>query len=302
MRTEPVRMVSDGLALCGAFFRPDGDDGKDKKPLIIVMSGFTGLYTIHPSRFARFLTKRGHRCFSFDYRGFANSEGARGDLILEDQVRDVRNAISFVRTFPFVDHDKIVLVGWAMGAGVVLKAAYRSLGIAALCALNGFFDGYRFLHFHRGDHGMDSFEMRVERARQVAATTGTWLRAEAFDIYPLDPGSSTYVDKHLRTYENYFEHDFSLAFADSLLSWKPEAIAPFMSVPIWIAHGENNQLHSPEESKSLYSLYGGEKQLYWIRNAGHTEWLLDENPIFQKLASDMETWLSSIFAGAEMTI
>lgn len=294
MQTDPVAFFSDGLKLKGAFFFPDGDELDEKRPVIVIVSGFTGLYTIHPSRFARFLTRSGHRCFSFDYRGFAESGGERGDLLLEDQVRDVRNAVSFVRTAPFVEGGKVAIVGWAMGAGIVIEAAYHHESIAALCALNGFFDGYRFLRFHRGNSGMAEFEARVESARQVAAKNGKWPRAAAFDIYPLDPSSSRYVDRYLRAYENYFDREFSLAFGDSLLSWKPESLAATMSIPIWIAHGEKNQLHAPAESRRLYELYGGEKKLTWIPNAGHTEWLLDDNPIFQKLASDMERWLNQI--------
>jgi fermentation-respiration switch protein FrsA (DUF1100 family) len=48
--------------------------------------------------------------------------------------------------------------------------------------------------------------------------------------------------------------------------------------PIFIAHGDQNALHPVEEAKSLYEKYPGPKQLYWIPNAGHTEWMLDESP------------------------
>lgn len=293
MRTEEVTFVSDGVRLNGAFFFPDDEVPNEVKPLVIIMSGFTGLWTIHPARYSRFLTRYGFRCFSFDYRGFAKSEGIKGQLLLEDQVRDVRNAISFARSFEHVDGERIALVGWAMGAGVVLKAAYRFKRIRAICCLNGFFDGWRFSHFHRGDIGMAEFEQRIELGRIEAARTGRWPEADAFDIYPLDPSSSRYVEEHLKKFDSYFDHRFSLAFGDSLLNWKPEALAPFQDVPIWIAHGEDNTLHSPEESKSLWSLYKGERHLYWIKGAGHTEWLLDDNPIFQRVAADMKDWLTA---------
>lgn len=292
MRTTTVTLYSDRLKLEGAFLHADDDRLDEKRPLVIIMSGFTGLRTIHPSRFARVLTTRGQRCFSFDYRGFANSEGARGHLLLEDQVRDVRNAVSFVRSFDFVADDAIALVGWAMGAGVVLKAAHGLPGIRTVCGINGFYDGRRFLRQHLGGDGLAAYERRVDAARRTASRTARWPDAEAFEIYPLDPSSAAYVNNQLRTYAHYFDHRFSLAMADSLLNWKPEALAPCMTAPLWLAHGLQNELHAPVESKSLYGLYKGEKHHHCIEGAGHTEWMFDDNPIFRRLAAALGQWLS----------
>jgi hypothetical protein len=49
-----------------------------------------------------------------------------------------------------------------------------------------------------------------------------------------------------------------------------------------------------EEAKSLYEKYPGPKQLYWIPNAGHTEWMLDESPIYRTLVENLEGWLRNL--------
>lgn len=241
------------------------------------------------------MTTKGLRCFSFDYRGFGKSGGVKGFLRLEDEVTDVRAAVSYVRESLHVEKNHIGLIGWAMGAGVSLKAAYHLGDISFVCGLNGFYDGWRFLHFHRGDAGMREFEKRVHRACRIAAKNGEWPYAEAFDIYPLDRSSGNYVDEYLKKYDLYFNHKFSMAFADSLLAWKPEALAPEMKIPLWLAHGSENKLHSIEETDRLYDCYAGEKQRVYLPNAGHTEWLHDDHPTFLNLADQLHAWITTKF-------
>ena len=182
-----------------------------------------------------------------------------------------------------------------MKTKIVLKAAYRLGDIKFVCGLNGLYDGWRFLHFHRGDVGMQELENRVERARRAAAEDGEWPSAEGFDIYPLDPSSEGYVDEHLRKYDLYFDSPFSMAFADSLLTWKPDALAPLMHTPLWLAHGTENSLHPVEEMDRLYSNYAGEKRRMYLHGATHTEWLLDEHATFKTLAEEMHKWISTKF-------
>lgn len=59
-------------------------------PTVLACSGFLGMKDIHPARFARALCDRGDPFFSFDYRGFGQSEGPPRRVRLEGQVGDHR--------------------------------------------------------------------------------------------------------------------------------------------------------------------------------------------------------------------
>jgi len=284
MQTEPATFYSDGLRLSGAFFLPDGDNGA-RAPLVIPCSGFTGLMDIHPSRFARSLTAAGFRCFAFDYRGFAGSEGERGRVLLEDQVRDIIHATAFAQSDVRVDETRVVLLGWGMGAGLVMDASRWLPGIAGLIGANGFYDGARVQRHHRGEAGMREFLESTTSERAERARTGEAERVDPFDIYPLDPVSREYVDNTLRTFKDYDTERYSFELADSLLRWRPEAYAPHMTTPLLIAHGDNNELHSVGEAESLHSSYGGSSELFWIEGAGHTEFMHDDDPRYKALAA-----------------
>jgi hypothetical protein len=298
MQTERVTFHSDQLKLSGVFFLPDDFDASSPQPLVIPCSGFTGLCEIHPARFARYLTGRGYACFGFDYRGFAESEGQRGRVILEEQVRDIRHAVGFAAGDDRFDASRFVLLGWGMGGGLVLDAARELSHVAGLIAVNGFYVGKRVQLAHRGHEGYGKFVEEVDAERSQRCRTGDANRVDPFHIYPLDPQSREYVDTELRKHADYDTEQYSMELADSLIAWRPEAQADRMEIPLLIAHGEANRLHPPGEAEMLLDAWGGPKELFWVPQAGHTEWMLDEHPKFQELGGKIADWLDRLFGKA----
>lgn len=291
MQTEEVTFYSDGWKLDGAFHFPDDLDSSAQHPLVIPCSGFTGLRQIHPERFARYLTDRGFSCFSFDYRGFGKSEGIRRRVILEEQVRDVLHAVGYVETDERVNADRLILLGWGMGAGVILDAARELLGVVGLIAINGFYSGKRVQQSHHTTKGFLEFRDRVRGEYASRARSGEVRWEDPFYYYPLDDDSRQYVEEVLRKQVGYDVETYSGELADSLLRWYPEAHATYMRTPLLIAHGTRNALHPITEAESLFSAYGGPKEFYSIEGAGHTEWMFDDNPHFQALGARVVRWL-----------
>lgn len=291
MRSETITFYSDGLRLDGRLFLPDRDEENSPQPLIVICSGFTGLCSIHPARFARSLTQRGHACFGFDYRGFGASEGERGRVLLEEQVRDILHAVAAITSDERVDAGRVILMGWGMAAGLVLDAGRQLDGVIGLIAANGFFNGDRVQRAHRNDAEYRAFRAEVARERAERARTGRSRRCDPFDLYPLDPQSREYVDAVLRKTPDYDAASYSFELADSLLRWNVEAHAPQMRTPLLIVHGDQNRLHPVGEAESLHAAYGGPKDLFWLRRAGHTEFMRDEDPTFQRLAGHIEQWV-----------
>jgi len=296
MQTEDTQLFSDGWRLGGSFFWPDHPSATTPSPMVIACSGFTGLRHIHPARFARFLARRNQPTFSFDYRGFADSEGPRHRVTLGEQVRDVIHAAAYVSGDDRVDGARLILLGWGMGAGLVLDAARHLPGVIGLIAINGFYDGRRVQRVHRGEAGFRSFCARVDEERRRRARTGEATVIDPFDIYPLDPESRDYVDNVLRKTPGYQATSYSFELADSLLRWCPEVYAPALDLPMLIAHGDRNRLHPPSEAESLHGLYGGPKELYWIADAGHTEFMHDDHPTFKALGARVTEWIEALVA------
>lgn len=291
MKEKASRFYSDGLLLDGSIFFSDNVESGANAPIVLVMSGFTGLKSIHPARFARVLNDFGLHCFSFDYRGFADSEGTPNQVILTEQARDVRNALAHIRGLDFVDPDRIAIAGWGMGAGVVLQAAAEERSIAALAMLNGFYDGAAFLKYHLGDKWRQYLK-DVESWACEQARSGAWPEKPAEDMYPLDAGSKKYVENTLYTYDKYSYDLYATSLAHSLVGWAPILSAPRVTAPCFLMHGKANALHPFSEAEVLKHALRAPLTEMFLGDIGHTEWMQDDDPVFQRVSAGLGTWLS----------
>ncbi len=291
MRTEATAFYSEGLKLDASFYLPDEGKEDPSRPIIVVCSGFMGLNRIHPARFARALTPLGYTTFGFDYRGFAASEGTPGRVLLEEQVSDIANAAAFASQHHNAGGGRVVLIGWGMGGGLVVDATRLVPNLAGLICVNGFYNGRRVQRIVRGYDGYAEFVEKLAAARAESARSGEVQRVDPFTIYPLDSQSAGYVDDVLYKVQD-FGGDFTPMLADSLLRFTAdEDLEGLGTVPILIAHGDKNRVHPPSEAESLYRNYPGPKELFWLRGAGHTEFMDDENPTFKRLVGAIESFL-----------
>jgi len=295
---EPTHFYSDGLELEASFFFPrDGLSGADV-PVIVPCSGFMGLKTIHPERFARALTPLGYPCFTFDYRGFGRMRIVKGRVLIDDQVRDIMHAMAFVAGDPRMRDRPMVLLGWGMGAGLALKATPIAPNVRGLVCINGLYDAIRVQRAVRGDAGWRRFRAWFEARQLEAARTADTLEVDPFEVYPLDPQTKTYVDGPLMASPG-FGGTVHFSFAESLLGFAPEReLAHLDHVPLLVVHGEENRLHPLLEAESLYAAYPGPKERFWIPGAGHTEWMHDDDPTFRRVADRVAGWLSAQFGQA----
>lgn len=287
-------LYSDGVKLSGAFYLPEGG-GDPKRPLVVPCSGFTGLRRIHPERFARSLTARGYRCFAIDYRGFAPSEGERGRVLLEEQIRDIRNGAAFAMKDAEHGAKRVVLLGWGMAGGLILPAARNLEGVAGLVCVNGFYDAVRVQRAVRGEAEWQRFVAWLQEERVALARAAEPRWADPFWIYPLDPVSRDYVDGVLRKVDGYEGDEVQSLMADSLLDFAPERdLAHVAGIPLLIAHGDANALHPVAEAESLFERYPGPKELCWVAGGGHTEWMDDADPRYVTLATRIADWLDAL--------
>ncbi|MGH9067154.1 MAG: alpha/beta hydrolase, partial [Acidimicrobiales bacterium] len=191
MKHQPVSFYSDRLRLDGDLYLPD-DAGEGRRyPGVVACSGYQGLKDIHPARFARALVPHGYACLAFDYRGFGASEGERGRLVPQEEVEDVRAAVSFMVARPEVDSGRIGLVGWALGGGVVIAAAADDLRVGAVATCNAIGDGRRSV---RSMHDQASWERlldRIDADREQRVRTGRSQVVPPFDIVRLDRDDRT---------------------------------------------------------------------------------------------------------------
>jgi fermentation-respiration switch protein FrsA (DUF1100 family) len=81
-------------------------------PVIVMAHGLGAVKTLRLDAFAERFAAAGYAALVFDYRYFGESEGQPRELIsVRQQRQDWRAAVSFARTLPGVDGNRIVLWG-----------------------------------------------------------------------------------------------------------------------------------------------------------------------------------------------
>lgn len=297
MHRIPLPFFSSRLRLDADLYLPDDDHGSPY-PVLIPCSGYQGLKVIHPERFARALVPRGFAVLAFDYRGFGLSEGERGRLIPQEWAEDVRAAVDRVSAHPEIDADRIGLIGWGLGGGVVVYEAGDDDRVQAVACCNGIADGYESTRKTHDDTSWNSLLTRVQADRANRSINGRSEITDPWDIVRLnrDPRTDGYVEETLYRAPG-FGSGVTLESADRLLQFQPrEQAAKLSPRPLLVVHGTDNQLHKVEEAQLMYDSALEPKELVLLEGHGHTEWMFDENPVFQNVVDRLDEFFSSAFA------
>ncbi|RWR13653.1 alpha/beta hydrolase [Siminovitchia fortis] len=281
MIERQIYFYSEGSKLDGTLYLPDDYKPGEKRPAIIPNSGYQGFNEFYPRLFAKNLTKEGYICLGFDYRGFANSEGTKGRVILDEQVEDIHNAITFLSLQEEVDEENIGLIGWGMGGSNVVRVAANDTRVKAVAALNGFYHGEEWLRSIHSYVEWKEILKAVNNDRKQRVLTGQSELADPFIHYPLDPATADYVEKELAILSP-FGKQTSLQFTDSIMNMNAVKEVKNVTVPLFIAHGKDNLLHPVDEAYKLFEAANDPKELYII-DGKHNDFMFHDNKIFQEL-------------------
>ncbi|MCP3803653.1 alpha/beta hydrolase [Allokutzneria sp. A3M-2-11 16] len=290
MPSIPLPFFSSGLRIDADLHLPDDDGAGAPYPVVVPASGYQGLKVIHPERFARALAPRGYAVLAFDYRGFGYSDGERGRLVPQEWAEDVRAAVDRVSSHPMLDANRIALLGWGLGGGVVIAEAADDPRVRAVVSCNGIADGYRSTKAMHDATSWDGLVDRIEADRSVRSRTGRSEITSPWDIVRLDLDGATdgYVDEQLYQAPG-FGSGVSLESADYLLRFRPaEVVDRIAPRPLLIVHGDRNGLHRPEEAQDLFARAGAGKRLELLPGQGHTEWMFDDHPTFKSVVDLIE--------------
>lgn len=295
MPVRPFPFFSNGLRLDADLHLPDDGGAGAPYPVVVPCSGFQGLKVIHPERFARALVRLGYAVVAFDYRGFGLSEGERGRLVPQEWAEDVRAAVDRVVGEDDLDADRIGLVGWGLGGGVVVAEAADDDRVAAVAVCNGIGDGARSTQAMHDEQTWASLVERVRADRVRRSVTGRSEITVPWDIVRLDLDTRTdgYVDEELYRAPG-FGSGVTLESADRLLRFSPEQAAARISPrPLLVVHGQENRLHLPTEAVSMYEHAAEPKELIMLAGKGHTEWMFDGDPTFKELVGHLDRFLTA---------
>ena len=185
-KESPTRMVpgknkisffSAGTRIAGHLFLPPGYLAGQKLPALVMVAPESGVKEQSPGEYALRMSRKGYMTLAFDHRSFGESGGM--PRLLEDpfmKIEDIKNAVSYIRSLPMSDREKIGLIGICAGGGYAAAAAAFDLRVKAVATASGIFD---FIDFRPNVRNRDALEyfsglLRLAgQGRQTYFETGT---------------------------------------------------------------------------------------------------------------------------------
>jgi alpha-beta hydrolase superfamily lysophospholipase len=293
MLTRALSFFSDRIRLDGLLQLPDGLMPGERRPAIVLCSGFQGLKELIPAKLWGPLTEAGFVCFAFDYRGLGTSAGERGRIIPVEQVADVKATVTAVQQQPEVDRTRIGLVGWGFGGGIVVQAAAEDERVRAVVCLNGIGDAGRAVQGTRSAEDWRAVQEAIAADRIERARTGWSRLVSPWIVVPLDPHTRQNVDEDMYgNHPRFAQSPVTLQSAEAYYAFQPELAAERISPrPLLIVHGQRNALHSIEEARRLYGRAGEPKELIEIPSAHHLDWIQPSDPLYAEYVPRIVSWL-----------
>jgi len=214
---HPVEFLQDdGYRLRGRLYAPRESHG----PALVFCHGFGAAVDDIADRFATGLRDRGCTVLLFDYSGFGRSDGPRGRLDPEREVRDVRAAVSYLcANRPRPAAAGVGLVGISFGGAIATTAAARDPRVRTLVSLSAVASGSAWMRDLRPYWQWLKLQDEIEADRSARTAAPSKL-VDADWIVPRDPVSAAALAAYKQAHPEHSSR-FDLVSAELIQGFEP---------------------------------------------------------------------------------
>ena len=287
VKEERAQFFSRGVKLAGVLYRPEQSQGP--APGIVLCQGYTGTKEMFLPILAQEFAAGGFVCLIFDYRGWGESDGERARLFPNEQVDDIRNALTYLAAQDGVDAERLGLYGTSFGGANVITTTALDPRVKCTVASLAIGSGKRWLRSLRRLWEWREFLGLLEEDRRARVTTGESRKMRAFDVVPPDPVIREIMAA--ATEGGVFtsqEDGITLESAEAILEYAPEEVIGSISPrPVLLIHAGSDNLVSPEEAQHLFARAGEPKKLMLLPGVNHIDFYLGD-ALDQVVAASLE--------------
>ncbi|WP_213309166.1 alpha/beta hydrolase [Paraburkholderia sacchari] len=277
MRQE-VSFNADGVTLRGWLYTPD--KGPSPCPAVVMAHGFSAVKEMYLDSYAEVFCEAGFAVLVFDNRSFGASDGTpRCEIDPIQQVRDYRDAISFISTLNGIDKNRIGVWGSSYSGGHVLMLGAIDRRVKCVVSQVPFISGKQTIERAvRADHlSALSAMLDEDRMRRFSGDLPAMIPAVSED--PTTPSAMPHADAWewfsttSRSRAPAWKNEVTLRSIEMLMEYEPgsyvRAISP---TPLLIVAAPADHLNPGElqldafdralEPKKLVVVPGGHFDAY----------------------------------------
>lgn len=292
IREREVTFYSDGSKMAGVLFTPA--EQSRPGPGVVLCQGLNGVGVSY--RFpqtARAFAAAGYTSLIFDYRGYGASEGRPNRLWPEEQVDDIRNALTFLESQPDVDAERLALWGTSYGGAHVVRCAAEDRRVRCVVSVVGIGNSERWVRDVWPYWQWRELLKRLEADRRRRTLEGRSEVVARDEFLALEPSSEAARKRPHElspdAKENYPPLRITLESAERILAYRPEDTIDRISPrPILLIHAADDVLVPPDESRAMFERAGQPKKLV-ILPGNHFS--VYEAPLFNTVTELSLGWL-----------
>lgn len=263
---QKVSFQRDDLKLVGHLFTPPNFDNTFKYPALICQGSVSSVKEMMSDNYARLLAQAGFVVLGFDYASYGESEGLpRQNENVEGKLNDLKAAVSYLQSLPFVD--KVGMVGICTSGGNAAYLAANDDRIWAIAAVVPWMYEPALAEPFWGKETLDTNRKRATDAWQRFNSTGEFLTTQIFTNTPevegfnLTPGEY-YFDPHRGgAIANWKNEIFWGAWREWVEVFDPISQAAKITIPVLVFSSDDALI--PAQARKFYDLVPGEKELVW---------------------------------------
>lgn len=276
MKRESVTFNSEGKFCAAWLYVPDNLN--QPAPAIVMAHGFSLVKEAYLDRYADMFCKNGFVVLVFDYRNFGESESDKPQhLEPYEQIKDYRNAITWVSALPEVNAEQIGIWGTSYSGGHVLHIAAVDKRVKAVVAQVPTINGRKGAARKMGTEQLANFVHQLESYRASRYFTG---EQQMMPVVSLDePSAQPHPDafewfmKASKIAPNW-KNEITFESMEHYLEYNPASFVEFISpTPLLMIAAMEDGITPPDliieayedwanEPKKLLQLPGGHFDVY----------------------------------------
>jgi fermentation-respiration switch protein FrsA (DUF1100 family) len=275
----------DGLTLAADLRVP----GPGRHPALVFTGPFTGTRDQVTGTYAERLAQAGFVTLSLDHRNFGESQGLpRRSEDPQGKLRDLRAAVSRLRSHPAVDPGRIGAVGICLGGGYALKFAAFDPRVRAFAGIAGAYNTPYAMRTGMGADGyagaLSALTEPLEHEDQGGDTE--YMPTVALEGEAAMPGEEPYAYYGTaRGASPLWENTVTRSSVRELITVDNMIGADFLSPkPGLIVHGVEDAYCSPDGAREAYDRMGNPKRIIWLDCKLHVD--LYDNDTYVTQAAD----------------
>ncbi|VVP12655.1 alpha/beta hydrolase [Pseudomonas fluorescens] len=273
------------LNVVGNLFMPKGLDSGTRNPAIIVGHPMGAVKEQSSNLYAQKLAEQGFVTLALDLSFWGESEGQPRNAVLPDMyAEDFSAAVDYLGTRPFIDRQRIGVLGICGSGSFVISAAKIDPRIKAIATVSMYDMGAANRNGLKHSQTLEERKRLIEAAAEQRYTEFTGGNIEYTGGTVLELNADTHpIQREFFDFYRTPRGEFTPAGATPQRTTRPTLSSntkfmnfyPFVDIesisprPMLFITGEN--AHSREFSEEAFRLAGEPKELVIVPNAGHVD-------------------------------